>query len=435
MAPGVLGACGMRSPRDPALLAAAVLAGAVLAGCDDPAELAAGADPDATITAVTAAACASATDAAFTRDTDNPRLMPGERFSDGLIDTIIADPDLHWDVPTQAWSLYYMSGHGASFTAPLVQTIRHATSCDGETFALIDTPALAVSSDPAAWDHTNTETPSVAYNPDAPADRRYLLVYSGARQTLQLPGGRAIAAYAIGAAFSADGAVFSRIAAAESPHGVAGLVLTGGDVYPSAHQALVADPEVAYHAGTYHLWFSSYACAGTAASACDATMAYGVAHATSLDGIHWAPDGAAPIASLLRVPGNPTTGPAQPSVVWDAIRDRWEMWVTSDAAGETDAQPVVFNNMAGVWHATSRDGASWQIDYQGARDLAWAPRVPGEHLGLLTGADVAARGDERRMVYVGFDDRNVPPGLFVPIRTAPGFMAGVFALDVATRGR
>ena len=40
---------------------------------------------------------------------------------------------------------------------------------------------------PRAWDHLNTETPSVAYNPDAPADHRYLLLYSGARADVPVP--------------------------------------------------------------------------------------------------------------------------------------------------------------------------------------------------------------------------------------------------------
>ena len=411
----------------------------LVSGCGSPHSAtpdAAGASDDAAAdTAIDdAVRCEPATATpAFARAAGNPRLLPGERFSDGLIDTIIADPDLHWDVPTQAWSLYYMSGHGASFTGPLVQTIRHATSPDGATFSLIDTPALAASADAAAWDHANAETPSVAYNPSAPPDRRYVLVYSGAARSVTLPDGRSVAEYGIGAAFSADGATFTRVPADASPHGAAGQVLTGADVYPTAHLAVVADPEVAYRDGTYHLWFSSYACAGATARVCDSTLAYGVGHATSRDAIHWTPDPEVPIASLLRVPGNRATGPGQPSVVWDASHCRWEMWATSDAAGEDDAQPVVFNNMAGVWHATSADAASWQIDYGGARDLAWDPSAPGEHLGLLTGADVAVRGDERRMVYVGFDDRNVPPGLFVPIRTEPRFMPGVFALNVATR--
>ena len=52
--------------------------------------------------------------------------------------------------------------------------VRHAASADLATWTIDDAPSLVASSDTAAWDHTNTETPSVVYNPDAPADRRYL---------------------------------------------------------------------------------------------------------------------------------------------------------------------------------------------------------------------------------------------------------------------
>lgn len=371
----------------------------------------------------------------FTRSASNPRLQPGQMFGDGMIDTIIADPDLHWDVPTQRWSLYYMSGHGASFTAPLVQTIRHATSIDGNTFTLSATPAIAASSDPAAWDHGNTETPSVAYSPDAPADRRYVLMYSGALAGIYLPGAaQTTPRYGIGVAFSADGVTFTRVSAAASPHGQPGFALAGSDVYPSAHIALVADPEVVYRNGVYHVWFSSYACAGSAANVCATTTAYGIGHAVSRDAIHWTPDAINPVPSLLHDRALPYSGGAQPSVVWDPAHCRYEMWLTSDAAGEVDYQPVLFNNMAGVWRATSTDGVSWSINYGGARDLSWNPAVLGEHWGLLTGADVAIKGDERRMVYVGFEDRNVPPGLYVPLRTVPpSFWPGVFDLNVATR--
>ena len=93
------------------------------------------------------------------------------------------------------------------------------------------------------------------------------------------------------------------------------------------------------------------------------------------------------------------------------------MWLTSDLAGETDDQPIVFNNMVGVWHATSNDGATWTINYIQPRDLAWTAADAGEHLGLLTGADVAAKGTGRYMVYVGFDDQNVPTGFFLPDRS------------------
>ena len=359
----------------------------------------------------------------FYRREPDPRLVAGRSFQDGRIEVAIADPDLHWDATGQTWQLYYHGPRATSYSAPNTQTITHATSPDLATWTVQDAPALAVNPDPSAWDHTNTETPTVVENPDATPDHRYLLLYSGASGELGTTG---ILNYNIGAAFSADGVTFTRVAAADSPHGKDGLVLTGGDAYPSATEALVADPELAYVAGTYHAWFSSYACNGAPCTASD----YGIGHATSTDGIHWSVD-AAPIRSLLRATIDPTSGGGQPSVIYDAPHCRWEMWLHSDLTGEDSAQPVQFNNMAGVWHATSNDGSTWTIQYSSVRDLAWMQSETSEDLGLLTGADVAANGDGRYLVYVGFTDQNVPNGFLLP--TASGTTAGVMALSLATR--
>jgi hypothetical protein len=108
------------------------------------------------------------------------------------------------------------------------------------------------------------------------------------------------------------------------------------------------------------------------------------------------------------------------------------MWLRSDADADVTAQPVAFNNMAGVWHATSTDAMHWNLNYNGERDLTWIASSSGEHLGLLTGADVAAKGTGRYMVYVGFDDQSVPSGFVLPAR-AGGTMPGVMALDLAAR--
>ena len=127
--------------------------------------------------------------------------------------------------------------------------------------------------------------------------------------------------------------------------------------------------------------------------------AYGIAHATSTDGIYWQV-AEAPVRSLLQMAAVPTSGGGQPSVIYDAGHCRWEMWLTRDATGEADNQPIVFNNMAGVWHATSSDGVTWSLDYSGhARPgVEWrATPDDGEHLGLLTGADVAVK--ERRTLH------------------------------------
>ena len=344
---------------------------------------------------------------AFYRRT-NPRLVAGQQaFTDSQLDLSIADPDLRWDDASATWQLYYATTHAPAFGAAGAPLIRHATSPDLATWTIADAPALAAASDATAWDHADVAAPTVAYAPDAPADHRYVMLYA--------------AAGSIGAAFSADGATFTRVDAADAPHGQAGLVLTGTDAYPGTTGSTVADPELVYVAGVYHLWFSS-----------ESPSARGVGHATSTDGIHWAV-AEAPVRSLLGASIDATSGGAQPSVIYDTLHCRWEMWLVRDAAGENDAQPVVLDNMAGVWHATSFDGTTWSITYTGARDLAWMASAPGEHLGLRTGADVAGKGTARYLVYVVFDDQDVPSGATLPDRSMQGSEPGVMALDLAAR--
>ncbi len=366
----------------------------------------------------------------FVRRQGNPRLRAGAAFSDGKLDISMSDPDVRFDSATQRYELYYMAAHATTFADPSVQVIRHASSADRITWSVDDAPVLAASPDPAAWDHGNTETPTVVFNPDAPADRRYLLLYAGAARTFPFPG-YAFPEYSIGAAFSADGKTFTRVSVTDSPHGQAGLVLTGAQVYPTAVGAIVADPEVVLVNGTYHLWFSSFACAGTS---CATVTDFGISHATSPDGITWTVL-EAPVKSLLRASADHKSGGQQPSVIYDAEHCRFELWLTSDLPGENDNQPVEFNNMVGVFHADSDDGITWHVFYSGARDLAWseATPAPGEQLGLLTGADVAQNSSGRLMLYMGFDDQDVPPGFFLPDRTPQGFRSGVMTMNIATR--
>ncbi len=366
----------------------------------------------------------------FLRRANNPRLRPRQTFTDGKIDISISDPDVRWDAVAARWDLFYASSHGTSYqSSDQAGVIRHASSADRITWTVDETPALSVSTDAQAWDHARTETPTVVYNPAAPADRRYLMLYSGASGPFP-HANYTFSNYAIGAAISADGKTFTRITAAESPKGKAGLVLTAGDVYPVGTDGVVADPELAFVDGTYHLFYSSFACKGTD---CQTSDAYGISHSTSTDGIHWVTV-EAPVRSLLRMSAVTTSGGAQPSVIYDATHCIWEIWLTSDAAGEHDNQPVAFNNMSGVWHADSTDGLNWHINYAFARELTWTPTETGEPLGLLTGADVAQNGTGRLMLYVGFDDQMVPANFFLPDHSgSPGFRPGVMVLNVATR--
>lgn len=364
----------------------------------------------------------------FIRRAGNPRLLPRQDFPDGMIDIHIADPDVRWSAATQRWDVYFGALHGTSYASgDLVPIIRRASSADRMTWTVDDEPSLRAATDATAWDHTHTEAPTVIMNPAAPPDRRYLMLYAGASEVFPHPG-YTFAHSQIGAAFSADGRAFTRIPASLSPHGEEGLVLTGKQVHPTAVDAIVADPEVVLVDGIYHLFFSSFSCGGTNCATIETT---GIGHATSADGITWTV-AEAPVRSLLRASADLKTGGAQPSVVYDVSHCRWEMWFTSDLAGDVNSQPVAFNNMAGVWHATSTDGNAWSVNFVFARELAWMASEPGEELGLRGGADVGDSGSGRLMLYVGFDDDDVPTGFTLPLR-AGGTTPGVSALNVATR--
>jgi hypothetical protein len=349
---------------------------------------------------------------AFYRREPNPKLIAGTHtFTDGKLDTAIADPDLVWDGST--WHLYYQSPHGTSFTSAGPQVIRHATSPDLSMWTFDDAPALTITT---GWDSSNVEMPTVVYDPNAPADRRFVMMYAGASQAFPHPN-YTFADYAVGIAFSSDGRTFTRA-------GNAGKVLDASQVYGSSMDGFVADPDLVLVNGTYHLWFSSFGCSGTNCATIDA---YGIAHATSTDALTWTIQ-EAPVRSLLRVSSMLNTGYPQPTVVYDDVHCRWELWM-SDNSSDT-AQPVDSNNMTGVLHATSANGISWTKD--STRDLTWDSSKNGEALGLRRGADVALKGTGRYMVYVGFDDQSVPSGSVLPAR-AGGTVPGVFTLNVATR--
>jgi hypothetical protein len=360
----------------------------------------------------------------FIRRQGNPRVIAGQTFPSGLEDTTISDPDVRFD--GGRYELFYGAVHATTAGAPGTTIIRRSTSPDRLTWTADDEPALAASA--SGWD-TEIAAPTVVVNPDAPAERRYLMLYAGASRPFPHPG-YDVPEHAIGAAFSADGVTFTRIDAEQSPHGEAGLVLTGAQVYPTAVGAIVGDPELAYVGGIYHLWFSSLACQGPS---CATVTHRGIGHATSADGITWTVD-AAPIRSLLRASADNTTGGTKPSVIYDAVHCKWELWMVNDLPADASAQPVALDNMAGAWRAESADGAIWSVFFTGPRDLAWNQATPsaGERLGLAAGVDVAQNASGRLMLYVGYDDQDVPSGYTLPSR-AGGTRPGVMTLDVATR--
>jgi hypothetical protein len=365
----------------------------------------------------------------FTRRAGNPRIIAGATFTDNKRDIGFADPDIRFDATANRFDLYYSAEHSAAFGTAGSQVIRRATSPDRMVWTVGDVPALAVNPSLSAWDSATTEAPSVVFDPDAPADRRYLMLYSGSKATFP---NYTFADSSIGAAISADGITFTRISAADSPHGEAGLVFKTSDVYPGigiAQFGVLDDPEVVLQDGIYHLFFSSFACDGTN---CANVTKTGVGHATSTDGIHWT-NAQTPVRSLLRASADERTGGRAPSVIYDAAHCRWELWQTNDAAGETSPQPVSLDNTAGVWHAESSDALQWSIFYTSPRDVSWSSTQPdaGETLGIRAGFDITQQSNGRVMMYVGYDDDNVPAGSTLP--TASGTTSGVMTLNVATR--
>jgi hypothetical protein len=365
----------------------------------------------------------------FVRRAGNPVLQPRQTFTDGKLDTELSDPDVRWT--GQRWELFYGTGHASTYTSDdRVAVIRRATSIDRTQWTIDEAPALTASSEPDAWDRELVAAPTVIENPAAPADRRYLMLYAGADGVFPFQG-YARPNFQIGAAFSADGITFTRVPAADSPHGKPGLVLTGQEVYPASTGGIVTDPDVVLVNGVYHLYFSSYSCSELQCSRVDNN---GIAHATSTDGITWTV-AEAPVRSLLRASADSTSGGSRPSVIYDVARCRWEIWLSNDLAPDVTNQPVDLGlwSTAGVWHSASNDGAAWDsINYVFARELAWSASEPGEALGMQAGVDVGANGSGRLMLYTGLDDDDVPVGFTLPLRTGDT-TPGVRTLNHATR--
>lgn len=335
---------------------------------------------------------------AFYRRDPNPRIIAGAHtFSDAKVDTRLTNPDLVWDASASLWHLYYDSPHG-DFGAATGSIIRHATSPDLVTWTFGNTPALAPVT--SSWDETGVFEPSVTIDPAAPTNARFKMVYS--------------AAGAIGAATSADGATFTRV-------GTDGQVITRTDVYPGSTAGSLGDPEIAVANGMYHLWFASTAMTNATPTA------HGIVHSTSTDAAIWT-TAEAPVHSLLKMSSDPNSGFDAPTVVYDDVHCRWELWV-SDPAG-TSGQTVQLENASGLFHATSTNATSWSADFQN-HDVTWDTTEDGEGDGMMIGADVAIKAAGRYMLFPAFDDQNVPSGSTLP--TTSSTTSAVMTLNLAAR--
>ena len=61
--------------------------------------------------------------------------------------------------------------------------IFYAESKDGISWTLQAEPALSSKVDASNWDDTTVETPTVLLDPNAAADRRYVLIYGGGNRS------------------------------------------------------------------------------------------------------------------------------------------------------------------------------------------------------------------------------------------------------------
>jgi len=216
----------------------------------------------------------------------NPVALPLGHVGGGETDLAIADPVVLRDPETGVfrawWSTTVLGLYGPD--GPAVNGIRYAESPDGVHWRVQPELAFAAAvGDPSAWDHTHAETPHVVVLPANPPGRRYLLYYSGGNRDACTVG--EAPCYQVGLAFSADGRRFTRLPAAESPYGEAGLVLRGEDALARLHPALAvaADPAVLVgEDGILRMWLSSYA-----EDASGTHLAFGIALAESRDGIRW----------------------------------------------------------------------------------------------------------------------------------------------------
>lgn len=355
---------------------------------------------------------------------ESPLLIAGAVGADGKRETVIADPDVVYDSSSGDWHLYYFAARATEYgnDSDVEFYIQHATSLNGTGWTLDIGQALSLPGDVNAWDSIRVETPSVLIDPTASADRRFKLYYAGA-------GGNTPAGfhdYQLGLAFSSDGSTFTRLSAAESPYGEAGAVLRSGEVLGQLDNydyGIVADPDIQLIDGTYNLWFSSFA-----ADDQNNTLAFGISHATSADGINWSADITSPVPSLLWPQSG--VGGQQPSVAYNSALDRWETYFTSDTAADQARMPSTFNPSTGVWMSTSSDYQNWTHDYTG-RSFDWDGDSPHEELGLLTGLEVIVVDDVRHLFYTGWSSIAPPSGFVVPVEG--GYDPAVLTLLHATQ--
>lgn len=367
-----------------------------------------------------------ALDGTWRRCAKNPLAKAGARHADGRYELSIGDPDVQRDDVAQLWRAWWSTGLATTYTAPdTTLAIKYAESTDGVAWTVQDEPVLVSHRSTIDWDYSKIETPTVLHVPTNPPDRRWLLYYAGGNDGVKT--GPGYTWYQIGLAVSADGKVFTRLPAAESPYAgkttpyanVEGLVLLGRDAFPGVAgvaDGLVADPEIVRVGSTFHLFFSSLA-----VDASGSPLAFGVSHATSTDGIHWTAASGNPIAAI--------NGSAGPSVV-QLADGSFELFFYRDSDAEKATIPTTFNPMLGVWKSTSKDLSAWNAP-GAAREIAWDGSLSYEKYGWIATGDMVVHGGEHRWYYVAFDADGAPSGWVAP--THSGYAPAVISLSMARR--
>lgn len=309
-----------------------------------------------------------------------------------------ADPCIMFDKKTNKFHAYFSSVD----IGRDVQVTGHAESSDGATnWTLKPTFALDIGA-AGSWDRLSIETCSVHSVEVSPGVFKYFLFYSATNTDV----GSNNDLFKIGLAVSDNPDSFTRISAAESPKGIAGLLFDVKDAFranSTVVSGLVTDPDIVYVNGVFKMWFF---CAGQ--NSAGAYIEGGICYATSTDGINWTQLGSLP--TLLNTS---TVGVVaqQPSVIYNDVKKIYEMWlVIDDPAYANIGIPGLA--VGGYYHATSSDGINWIYDSKTSFDFTWNKSLAYENVGLATGADVLFYNNTYYMYYPSFTTQNVPAGYY-----------------------
>lgn len=365
------------------------------------------------------------------RQAGNPLIVP--RLTTTTLDYGPADPAVLFDTDDNKWKAWFSSTLKDIASGNETITIRYSESLDGIDWSNPQT-AFQVASASTAWDHTHVETPTVIKNPNpaAPANQKFMMWYAGANTTLAISENRptTFPYYQIGLAYSADGKSFTRhTPGLNNKPGlvlVADAALFGANLPGVFGDGLVADPEVIYRNNLYHMWFSSFAETVPGRT----PLAFGIAHATSSDGITWSAPHANPLSTLAK-PGESASG-QQPSVLFNSTTSQYEMWFSNDTPAEKAAIPCSFNTVMGFWRAVSNDGVTWTPDYS-KRDLTYDTQYAYESLGFLTGVEVVLDNGTYRAYYSAWGTEQIPNNsIYLCPDQQGGLIPAVLTLNRAT---